>query len=157
MSPAWFDHQKRGQASVSVRISNSVRTIHHLHCLTWERRRGEQGGSVWENRDDARSTGCNQGEMLHVAVVTQACIHVAVVIHTCLLLPPAMTLRDRKVSFQDHNRVQAWESESLWCSPTCPRAATHHTLTYGITDLPIKNTKMRTRVLDEVKTKLKLP
>lgn len=106
MSPAWFDHQKRGQASVSVRISNSVRTIHHLHCLTWERRRGEQGGSVWENRDDARSTGCNQGEMLHVAVVTQACIHVAVVIHTCLLLPPAMTLRDRKVSFQDHNGVR---------------------------------------------------
>lgn len=97
MSPAWFDHQKRGQASVSVRISDSVRTIHHLHCLTWERRRGEQGGSVWENRDDARSAGCNQGEMLHVAVVTQACIHVAVVIHTCLLLPPAMTLRDRKV------------------------------------------------------------
>lgn len=106
MSPAWFDHQKRGQASVSVRISNSVRTIHHLHCLTWEGGRGEQGGSVWENRDDARSTGCNQGEMLHVAVVTQACIHVAVVIHTCLLLPPAMTLRDRKVSFQDHNGVR---------------------------------------------------
>lgn len=51
---------------------------------------------MWENRD-ARSTGCNQGEMLHVAVVIQACIHVAVVIHTCLLLPLAMTLRDMKV------------------------------------------------------------
>lgn len=51
---------------------------------------------MWENRD-ARSTGCIQGEMLHVAVVIQACIHVAVVIHTCLLLPSAMTLRGMKV------------------------------------------------------------
>ena len=40
---------------------------------------------------------CNHGEMLHVAVVIQACIHVAVVIHTCLLTPRAMTLRGRKV------------------------------------------------------------
>lgn len=51
---------------------------------------------MWEKRD-ASAAVCNQGEMLHVAVVIQACIHVAVVIHTCLLLPPAMTLRDRKV------------------------------------------------------------
>lgn len=51
---------------------------------------------MWENRD-ARSAACNHGEMPHVAVVIQACIHVAVVIHTCLLSPRAMTLRGRKV------------------------------------------------------------
>lgn len=51
---------------------------------------------MWEKRD-ARSTACNHGEMLHVALVIQACIHVAVVIHTCLLLPQAMMLRGRKV------------------------------------------------------------
>lgn len=50
-----------------------------------------------EQARDACSTGCNQGEMLHVAVVIQACIHVAVVIHTCLFLPPAMTLGEGKV------------------------------------------------------------
>lgn len=52
---------------------------------------------MWENRD-ARSAACNHGvQMLHVAVVIQACIHVAVVIHTCLLLPQAMMLRGREV------------------------------------------------------------
>lgn len=75
----------------------------HVHIFFYlsvirgeEERKESRGGSVWENRD-ARSTDCNQGEMLHVAVVIQACIHVAVVIHTCLLLPLAMTLRDMKV------------------------------------------------------------
>lgn len=45
----------------------------------------------------ARSAGCNQGEMLYVAVAILSRIHVAAVIHTCLLLPPAMTLQDGKV------------------------------------------------------------
>lgn len=61
-----------------------------------ERRESRGGGSVWENRD-ARSAACNHGEMLHVALVIQACVHVAVVILTCLLLPQAVKLRGRKV------------------------------------------------------------
>ena len=79
----------------------SVYATHGMMAqLEGERRRGRKGrkegrgGSVWEMHV---LSGCNQGEMLHVAVVIQACIHVAVVIHTCLLLPSAMTLRDRKV------------------------------------------------------------
>lgn len=61
-----------------------------------ERRESRGGGGVWENRD-ARSAACNHGQMLHVALVIQACVHVAVVILTCLLLPQAMKLRGRKV------------------------------------------------------------
>lgn len=37
-----------------------------------ERRESRGGGSVWENRD-ARSAACNHIEMLHVALVIQAC------------------------------------------------------------------------------------
>lgn len=64
-----------------------------IHCSTGEQRKESRGGSVWEKRDSRR----NQGEKLDVAVVIQACLHVAVVIHTRLLFPPAMTLRYRRV------------------------------------------------------------
>lgn len=112
---------------------------------------------MWENRDDARSAGCNQGEMLHVAVVIQACIRVAVVIHTCLLLPPAMTLRDRKV------RVSKTISGSgvgvrviMVLAYVSLRSGTSHT---HLCDrrLADKNAKTFARVHDGIKTKLKLP
>lgn len=69
-----------------------------------KKERESRGGSVWEN-GDARSSACKCSEMLHVAVVIQACIHVAVVSQTCLFLPQGM-LPGRRVSFQDHYMVQ---------------------------------------------------
>jgi len=57
-----------------------------------------------------------KGEMLHVAVVIQACIHVAVVIHTCLLLPSAMMPQDRKVRLSKTIIGPEWRREPLRCS-----------------------------------------
>lgn len=78
---------------------NSVCVAHQVTAAaTLLHRRGkvEETRRVWESKD-ARSAACNHGEMLHVALVIQACVHVAVVIHTCLLLPRATTLRGRKM------------------------------------------------------------
>lgn len=59
-----------------------------------EKRKGRRAGSVWGMRAQLVLT---KREMLLVAIAIQACIHVAVVIQTCLFLPLAILLQDRKV------------------------------------------------------------